>query len=506
VGESADVIPVYLDLPVLIAYLRQGQTESGWMQYMIQNAAAPPNGLVSWEGFQGALSSLPMMRFLWYRSSIPAVNYTSVENPYYVSGGQDNEIHWRSDWTPSALKLTYTNGSGFLAGHHSRNSGGITLTRGADYGLINAGFYQGNNGHDGGPSPDNISSDYVNTLHFDDSSPACTSPRYMYGYNTQQNWATWNSPINKVAAGYAYGQNEFTYAYDDKPGSGKSGSSRTLRYFFRSVGQLGNTTFVFDRAQGMTNGCVKKLYWYFSPITAQPTLTGSVASAVVGSSQFFVDSVLPSSPTLALVQGSGSSSYRLEIQNDSDAATNFLTVLWAGPSGAALPTVTTLVSSGNAVAAQIADTAPEVFVHANVVTNNGNNTYTATPQNLVTFTSTHAGTGSYLIGGLAQGVYIVMLNGALLPGYNAVPVAGDGTLTFSSTSGTFLVSVQGNYSPCDLNLDGVVNNLDFQISISQALGVSPCTNGDLDGNGVCNVVDVQRVSNAASQQSCRVGP
>jgi hypothetical protein len=59
---------------------------------------------------------------------------------------------------------------------------------------------------------------------------------------------------------------------------------------------------------------------------------------------------------------------------------------------------------------------------------------------------------------------------------------------------------------CDLNGDGVVNSLDVQDAIAQALGSSPCGNADLDHNGVCNVIDVQRVINAVNGQVCKTGP
>ena len=59
---------------------------------------------------------------------------------------------------------------------------------------------------------------------------------------------------------------------------------------------------------------------------------------------------------------------------------------------------------------------------------------------------------------------------------------------------------------CDLNGDGVVNVVDIQIAVSQALGTSACGSADLIGNGVCNVVDVQRVTVAALGGVCRIGP
>ena len=67
------------------------------------------------------------------------------------------------------------------------------------------------------------------------------------------------------------------------------------------------------------------------------------------------------------------------------------------------------------------------------------------------------------------------------------------------------ISTTPAVSQCDLNSDGVVDVLDVQISINQALGLTPCT-GDLVGTGTCTVVDVQRVVNAALGASCRLGP
>jgi hypothetical protein len=61
-------------------------------------------------------------------------------------------------------------------------------------------------------------------------------------------------------------------------------------------------------------------------------------------------------------------------------------------------------------------------------------------------------------------------------------------------------------SACDLNGDGVVNQTDVNVAISQALGVSVCGSASLSGSGSCSVVDVQRIVNAALGGPCRVGP
>jgi len=61
-------------------------------------------------------------------------------------------------------------------------------------------------------------------------------------------------------------------------------------------------------------------------------------------------------------------------------------------------------------------------------------------------------------------------------------------------------------SACDLNGDGVVNSLDVQIAINQAIGITTCSTADLLQSGFCNVVDVQRVFNASVGGACSVGP
>ncbi len=63
----------------------------------------------------------------------------------------------------------------------------------------------------------------------------------------------------------------------------------------------------------------------------------------------------------------------------------------------------------------------------------------------------------------------------------------------------------GNDLACDLNSDGVTNNTDVDLAMNQALGSIACTNADLDQNGQCNVVDVQRLIHAVLGNGCRVG-
>jgi hypothetical protein len=59
-----------------------------------------------------------------------------------------------------------------------------------------------------------------------------------------------------------------------------------------------------------------------------------------------------------------------------------------------------------------------------------------------------------------------------------------------------------NFTPCDVNYDGVVDSVDVGISLDQSLAKRPCAN-DLNGDGQCNVIDLQRVINTSSGGSCQ---
>jgi hypothetical protein len=55
---------------------------------------------------------------------------------------------------------------------------------------------------------------------------------------------------------------------------------------------------------------------------------------------------------------------------------------------------------------------------------------------------------------------------------------------------------------CDINRDTVVNVSDVQQCINQAIQIVPCTTADINLDGNCTVVDVQRVVNAVLGSAC----
>jgi hypothetical protein len=65
----------------------------------------------------------------------------------------------------------------------------------------------------------------------------------------------------------------------------------------------------------------------------------------------------------------------------------------------------------------------------------------------------------------------------------------------------FSPSAWAQFSPCDLNQDGVVNSTDAALAVNMALGTTPCT-ANVEGPLTCTVITVQRVTNASLGETC----
>ena len=96
------------------------------------------------------------------------------------------------------------------------------------------------------------------------------------------------------------------------------------------------------------------------------------------------------------------------------------------------------------------------------------------------------------------------LNAGFLSGTTPVTMlncASASGLGGALSTGCAGASVKAASSACDINSDGVVNVVDVQLIINQALGVLPAVN-DLNHDGVVNVADVQIVINGALGLGC----
>jgi hypothetical protein len=83
------------------------------------------------------------------------------------------------------------------------------------------------------------------------------------------------------------------------------------------------------------------------------------------------------------------------------------------------------------------------------------------------------------------------------------------TLPLGVTAAGALVSLVATgisyKNPCDLNGDGVLDTLDLRNVIDQIDGAIACTNGDLNGDLKCTIIDAQRIINAQAGGACVSG-
>jgi hypothetical protein len=107
--------------------------------------------------------------------------------------------------------------------------------------------------------------------------------------------------------------------------------------------------------------------------------------------------------------------------------------------------------------------------------------------------------------------YTVSLGVSGTCAYGGYTGTGSATMTALSNTQNFTEILIGpggggttTFSACDVNQDGIVNSTDYNLAASQAIGQSSCAT-DLNGDGVCSIVDVQRVSNAIGTTTCKTG-
>jgi hypothetical protein len=501
--------------PLLLSYLMSGSTTGAWMQWMFTHFGTPPSELSEFAPTMLADSAGPssgtglgsIERLLFYRSAATATDYRSTLPAYTFTNDASPHIYWRSDWTSSAVWLIFHAAQEFNIA--SDTAGELNITRGTDQLIVNSQNWKGTSGTIGTPGIFVTNSALASTLYFSDNGEYFpTGPSY---YGGQGVWGKYVAPSYKLAADHAYASVDVTNSYDYN----YNPTQRSLRYFYRSVVAMGDGTFVvWDQIKALKSSYVKHLRWHLSSL-GTPSKNGNIVSNIVASSAVFIDSVLPASPNVSIVRnkdvdgfsGAGNTNWHVEV-SDSAGGTdlNALTVLYATASNGSLPATTALGTiDANHVGVQIADTTPKVVIFAAPVTDKGNGAYAPNTYNSVAFTTTHAGTGNYLISGLTPGTYSVLQNGASIPGNTSTAVGADGTLFFKATAGAFSVALQSpaTVSPCDLNGDSFVNILDVQIAVNISRGIIPCPPARVSTSGACTITPPSIVA-AALGGACSI--
>ncbi len=197
-----------------------------------------------------------------YRASYPLSYFGQVASPMYS----------RSDWGSNAVWTSLVaNDSGAVAHQHA-DAGHVSINRGADYLLDDAGGYG---------FGDSV---YHNTLLFDDRGIAGYTPEIVYPLS-QGSWGPETQLIKRADGGdYTYGQADFADAYMNN-----DGVSNSVKTALRSVVLLRpDVVVMFDQVQ-VANSAIKRVFNlnFGGPLTGQ----GSARSATVVNSKLFMQTV-----------------------------------------------------------------------------------------------------------------------------------------------------------------------------------------------------------------------
>lgn len=257
-----------------------------------------------------------------YKADFPLDYFAKVSGPFYA----------RSDWGAQAVWVSLAAGEIFLD-HQHRDQGHITLQRGSDNLLIDAGGYG------------DFATTFHNTLLFDDRGAGDIST-YPPGQGV---WSGPDIGIRRTesAPGYAYAMADFARAYVSPDGSRNSVKAAVREMLFLRP----EIVIVHDRAR-TANAAVKQIFNCNFP--GLPSRTGDVFSVAKGSSRLFMKSLIPSAPSPVIAATAGNPAiYNYQVSFSGQADHTFLHVFQATSKDSAAMAPSAYLDAGDAEGAEV---------------------------------------------------------------------------------------------------------------------------------------------------------
>ncbi len=292
--------------------------------------------------------------------------YSHAFAPEYPQGSATNGAYpyfiMRSDWGPHATWASARLGAAHYSDHQHYDAGDIQIRRANDALLIQAGNWKGAAGGLGivGTSTQAHNSASANTLFFYDYFDFTTrETQYLGGQGPRGKDEIVAAEQNDA---YAYIRSDLATAYN-RSADVSDWANRKLEFFARSFLYLraANVFVVFDQARNKVSTnprghYLKQLRWHFPN---QPAVSGRVVTLDQGASRLYVDTVLPASVGIVVVDESqnpdkqliacgsecDSNTWRVEVSDPANPlAATFLTVLQPGDRARSQPATFALTS------------------------------------------------------------------------------------------------------------------------------------------------------------------
>lgn len=417
-------------LAFYLKWMLSGYIEGQYMSYLYANEVAT--------GGSGATTAVTGTDAFLRNATVTPTNWTSLP-PYYFSPG-DNHTYVRSDWTPSAVQTIFTGKNRQGGGDHEEyDYGHISIWRGSDPLLVSSAEYLTPNSWDGNKTGFMYTSWEANTLFLGGSSP-CPSGNSKYAGCVEQ-LVTPTAPIAPIAhletANYVHSTINLSTSY----GFGGVANGFPLAAYYRTfVNVNSGPTFMLDRVTPASpSTAVLKLFWHVPSGNgaAQGTSNGAYYNQT-GSSRLYVSTLIPASPTIDWASdydqwpttAPAMYSKRLEVADpneNSQATTNFLTVLMPTASSVTTAPTTALINPTGWLGASFDDgTSPAV-----VLMRTAGDAVAG-----VSYSATYSGTARHVILNLTPGSYALTRNGSSI---GSATAGADGSITFTAASGSFTV-------------------------------------------------------------------
>lgn len=428
---------LYRNFPYDLAGLLNGTTEGGWLVHLYKDMAIPSNTAP-------APVYMPTSFELFiYNISEPAVDYTVTEPPNLFSPGDQHTIA-RTDWSTSAVHTTFNGGTMVYADHQSHSAGHISVQRGSDYLLINAGEWAGQTGNVGNPQADDISNWHKNTLFYWDQSTNCLDQASNGGQyaGCQMFWSKINTTRHREGPGFAFQEADLRPAYLNNH------NLTTITAYSRSFLSISDVDFVLDRISSPSTS-IRNLEWHTPALrTASPagiaetiSVNGAVSSVVVGASKMWIKTLLPApsltttvTDTISWSVDTPMSTQRFEVSDPNASRCSssclFLTVLAPTASTVKEMPVTTLITAPGYQGAIYDDgLLPRIAMFS----------VDGTALTTLTYAAPYSPrlVGTHVILDLTPGTYEVAEDGVVI--YSGETVGADGCLTFKASGGSAFV-------------------------------------------------------------------
>jgi len=241
----------------------------------------------------------------------------------------------RADWSYNSTYLAFQLGNLLYADHQSYAPGQLQIQRGADDLLVNSSAV-------GGEVHPQTKSSFSNLVAIDDNGEGVQSYRWNMGFDYGDPGVVMTNYEAAADGSYVYSGGDYHAAYSHG-GVGGPASELTRQVFYLRPDYV----IVHDRATTTKDSYPKRLQWHFA---ATPTVTGDAWSVAVGSSKLFghTFSDVPLTTTLTSVPvGTGTVQRVASINTTPAASVRYLTVLQTAPSGTASMVASSRVASGD---------------------------------------------------------------------------------------------------------------------------------------------------------------